>query len=218
MAEPVNTIAASLVRQRLSGVQARLSEISSQTGLDFGSMMSKNVEKQKTDGPQIVYNEAYYRQNPTVCAINVEETVENVGNSAADVKTSEYDGLIETAALKYGVSEALIRAVIKAESSFRPDALSSKGAMGLMQLMPGTAEGLGVTDAFDPAQNVDGGTRYLAAMLGRYDGDIRLALAAYNWGPGAVSSRGLTDLTDPDQLAGIPKSTQAYIERILNML
>jgi len=193
LAEPVNTIAASLVRQRFSSVQARLSEISGQTGLDFGFLVSKNVEKQKTDEPKIVYNEAYYRRNPTISAVNVEETVENVGNSAPN----DFNDLIEEASLKYGVSASLIRAVISAESSFRPDALSSKGAMGLMQLMPGTAEGLGVTDAFDPAQNIDGGTRYLAAMLDRYGGDTRLALAAYNWGPGAVSSRGLTDLTDP---------------------
>jgi soluble lytic murein transglycosylase-like protein len=81
--------------------------------------------------------------------------------------------------------------------------------------MPGTAAGLGVTDAFNPEQNIDGGVRYLRQMLDRWDGDVRLALASYNWGPGAVTRSGVTDLTLSNQLSLIPNSTAGYIDRIL---
>jgi soluble lytic murein transglycosylase-like protein len=116
-----------------------------------------------------------------------------------------YDGLIRLAALEHGVPPALVKAVIAAESLFDADAVSRKGAQGLMQLMPTTASKLGVADPFSADQNVSGGARYLREMLDRY-GDMGRALAAYNAGPTAV-----------DYYRGIPPypETRAYVQRVM---
>ncbi|KAA0893358.1 lytic transglycosylase domain-containing protein [Oryzomonas rubra] len=112
--------------------------------------------------------------------------------------------IIAKASSRYGVDTGLIKAVIKAESNFNPTAVSSAGARGLMQLMPGTARSLGVNDSFDPEQNVMAGTRFLRDLLDRYDGNVDSALAAYNWGPGNVDRR-------PDRM---PRETQNYLVRV----
>jgi soluble lytic murein transglycosylase-like protein len=113
---------------------------------------------------------------------------------------------VQQAAAKYNLAPDLIRGVIRAESNFQADAVSSAGAKGLMQLMPDTAKELGVTNPFDIQQNVDGGARYLRQMLDRFGGDLKLALAAYNAGPGAV-----------EQFKGdVPFSeTRHYVRRVL---
>jgi len=100
------------------------------------------------------------------------------------------DQEIEAAAARHNVDPNLVRAVVRAESNYRPDVVSRSGAMGLMQLMPGTAEILGVTDPFCIHQNIDGGTRYLRRMLDLFDNDLTLALAAYNAGQGNVRRHG----------------------------
>lgn len=122
---------------------------------------------------------------------------------------SRYDHLIRRASDRYQVGFGLIKAVIHAESAFNPRAVSRKGALGLMQLMPGTAREMGVRDVFSPEQNISGGTRYLKQMLLRYNNDLRLSLAAYNAGPNLV-----------DRLGGVPPfpETHQYIYRVLELI
>ncbi len=117
----------------------------------------------------------------------------------------EYDGLIGLTAREHEIEPALVKAVIAVESNFDPEAVSRKGAQGLMQLMPVTASRLGVEDPLRPTENVRGGTRYLRLMLDRY-GDVERAVAAYNAGPGAV-----------DRYGGVPPypETQDYVRRVL---
>lgn len=109
----------------------------------------------------------------------------------------------------------LIKAVIDTESSFNPNVVSSAGAKGLMQLMDGTARGLGVSNSFDPAQNIDGGVRYLSYQLKRFDGQEKMALAAYNAGPGRVIDLGVgNDQELLEKLSLLPKETQSYLTKI----
>lgn len=129
------------------------------------------------------------------------------GRLGTSSSSGPYDKYIENAAAKYGVDPAFIKAVMIAESGGNPDARSSAGALGLMQLMPATARGLGVTNPLDPAQNIEGGARYLKGQLDRFK-DMRLALAAYNAGPGAVRKYG-----------GVPpyKETQNYVNKVMDL-
>jgi hypothetical protein len=117
---------------------------------------------------------------------------------------SAIDRVVRRASESYGVNPALIKAVIRAESDFDPHATSDKGAMGLMQLMPETAEELGVSDPYDSEENIMAGTRYLKTLLNRYQGNIPLALAGYNWGMGNVEKH-------PEKM---PAETRTYIARV----
>lgn len=121
------------------------------------------------------------------------------------LNTQAYRREIQSAASFNALEESLIRAIIHAESAYQPDARSPKGAQGLMQLMPQTAAELEVADPFDPADNIDGGARYLAQLLSEFDGDLDLAAAAYNAGPNAVYQHG-----------GIPPydETREYVRRV----
>jgi len=119
---------------------------------------------------------------------------------------SPFDGLIVAAAQRHGLDPAVLKGLIRAESNFDPTASSGAGAAGLVQLMPGTAAALGVTDRLDPAQSIDGGARYLRQQLDAFGGDLTKALAAYNAGPGAVRRFG-----------GVPPyaETQAYVQKVV---
>ncbi len=120
--------------------------------------------------------------------------------------TKKFDGIIQDAARRYGVDFSLLKAIIRAESSFDPQAISRKGARGLMQIMPQNFQTLDIQDPFDPQQNIMGGARYFRSLLDRYQGKVALTLAAYNAGPTAV-----------DRYRRIPPyaETQNYVEKVL---
>ena len=143
--------------------------------------------------------ETYLQKN------NASLPILKAGDNSGNVPES-FEKMIETVSSRYQVDPALVKAVVQSESNFDASAVSAAGAQGLMQLMPETAQDLGVEDALDPMQNLEGGVRYLKQMLNQYDGNVSLALAAYNAGPGAVA-----------QYEGIPpyEETQTYVNRVL---
>ena len=130
------------------------------------------------------------------------------GRSSAATRglTPEVNAMIQRIARKHGVPAALVKAVARAESGFKSDAVSPAGAQGMMQLMPATGKGLGVSDPFNAEQSIEGGTRYLKNALRMFNGDVRLALAAYNAGPNAVK-----------KYDGIPPyaETQNYVKKVM---
>ncbi len=129
-----------------------------------------------------------------------------IQSNTQNATKSQILNVVNQIAEKHGVDEKLVQALIKQESGFNPKAKSKAGAMGLMQLMPSTAKNLGVQDPYNIVQNVEGGVKYLKSMLNKYNGNVILALAAYNAGPGAV-----------DKYDGVPpyKETQNYVRNIL---
>lgn len=137
-------------------------------------------------------------------------TVNSTENFSSYLQTTaSLEEIFTEASERYNVPKDLIKAIAKTESDFDPNATSGSGAQGLMQLMPATARELGVTDAYDPYQNVMGGTKYISQLLDKYDGDVKLALAAYNAGSGNVKKYG-----------GIPpfKETQNYVVKVMNFM
>lgn len=125
--------------------------------------------------------------------------------SVDSMKKTKYDAIFKKAAKKYGVSESLLKGIAKAESNFNAKSVSSSGAMGVMQLMPETAKGLGVDNPYDPEENIMGGAKCIASKIKEFNGDVRLALAAYNAGSGAVKRNG-----------GVPSYCKSYVSKVLS--
>ncbi|NMB53310.1 MAG: lytic transglycosylase domain-containing protein [Leptolinea sp.] len=149
----------------------------------------------------------------TLSSKGVDSDLSELFGSSSSSKTSgssansSFESIIQKASQKYGVDADLVKAVIQNESNFDASAISSAGAMGLMQLMPATAESLGVENPLDPAENIEGGVKLLRELLNQFGGNLSNTLAAYNAGPGAVT-----------QYDGVPpyQETQTYVKRVLS--
>lgn len=152
--------------------------------------------------PSSKINSSKLNYNPEI----TNTTIPNIPVTQKSYTRQEISDIISEESKKHGIDEKLVKALIKQESGFNPTIESKAGAVGLMQLMPSTAKSLGVKNSKDPRQNVDGGIRYLKSMMEKYNGNLILALAAYNAGPGAV-----------DKYHGVPpyKETQNYVKNIL---
>jgi hypothetical protein len=151
----------------------------------------------------------------SLAALNKAYTPLQTMSNASSV--SQYESLIQEASNRYGVDSSLVKAVIQQESEFNHQAVSPAGAKGLMQLMDGTGRGFGVTNPFDPKQNVDAGTHFLSNLIQKYNGNEGVALAAYNAGPGRVDRLGIKNDQDlATKLHLLPKETQAYVSQVFS--
>lgn len=178
--------------------------------VNFGQLLLNPKVKRVNavlSSPQTTTNvDDAYAQIEELQRINLNQSIEQVSSVSQSKGKHQLTNLISQVCKKHGVDEKLVHAVIKQESNYNPKAKSKAGALGLMQLMPGTAKSLGVKDPYNTVQNLDGGVRYLKSMLNKYNGNVILALAAYNAGPNAV-----------DKYDGVPpyKETQQYVRNIL---
>ncbi|RAI10154.1 MAG: hypothetical protein DKM23_07415 [Candidatus Melainabacteria bacterium] len=172
--------------QRINAIERQFASLSQQT------MLTVDAPKTDADFQKILDKKV--------------EDVKSGHTKGERVPNSEIDNLIEQYSAKNGLDKDFVKSVVRHESGFNVNATSKCGAMGLMQLMPATAQGLGVTNAYDAEQNIAGGTKYLKGLMDRFDNNKELALAAYNAGPNAVKKYG-----------GVPpyKETQNYVKNIM---
>ena len=187
-----------------NNVQSFEKVLSNTTATNFGSLL---LNKNSLDVNGKIYNnESLSNLSMSQALQKLEPENETSSINSTYASKSQLISMINQVAQKHGVDEKLVQALIKQESGFNPNAKSKVGAIGLMQLMPSTAKAMGVKNPYNAAQNVEGGVKYLKSMLNKYNGNIILALAAYNAGPGAV-----------DKYSGVPpyKETENYVKNIL---
>ena len=203
-----NMINMSLVLGRIEEIERKGRSFS---GLETNQNVNASVKKERFVD---LFDEEMKRTNrsqdlPFLNIDPVDPSDPKMPGTGRTMNKSEWDKYITRYAKEYGVDEDLVRAVIRVESANNPNALSRKGAMGLMQLMPGTAKMLGVKDAWDPEQNIRGGVKYLSQLSDKFNGDLVKILAGYNAGPGRV-----------DQYNGIPPfvETQNYVRKVMALL
>lgn len=214
-----------LMNQMLSSISKASSldgESSTQQNI-FNMLMQSMLDSTKDSNGNVDINKLKFLENSdlsnlgygagteldklySVSDLNGNNSITNDINKDIHINNLSIDEAVDNASKKYGVDKKLILAVIQQESSFNPNSTSSAGAMGLMQLMPGTASELGVNNAYDINQNVDGGTKYLKSLLDTF-GNYKMAIAAYNAGPGAVEKSG-------DNIAKLPSETQDYVAKV----
>ena len=218
------------VKARMSQVAARRSEVMKKPEAVFKNILEEKLGIVSPASNTVNTTAAADAADVFLSSANLQNTALGLQTSVLGTQSTEsaasevyseislqaqpYMGLIQSASEKYGLPENLIMGVIKAESDFNPGCVSYAGAMGLMQLMPENADEAGLTDPFDPAQNIDAGTGEIARYLDRYDGDLKLALAAYNTGPGNVAKRGVTSSQSEAYLT-IPQSVRDYVDRVI---
>lgn len=199
----------------------RLSMLSSITSDD--SLSTQNNNTQTSEIFQLLLQEMLQSSsgNSTnsvpqqITSINDGETTNTnteLAGSSNGSSSSDIEDAIKKAAQKYGVDEDFIKAVIKQESGFHPDSVSKAGAEGLMQLMPKTAESLGVKNPFDVLENVDGGTKYIKNLMDAFGGSKELALSAYNGGISRMNRRGVDTV---GEISNMPSETQNYVAKVM---
>lgn len=194
------------------GVRAFKEHLTSQGNGTDNPMQSVNFEKTLKEAKQNynlqAINEKKSEKTNTTTTIN-KNSVTSTVKKEYSATAKQLEDIFMKASKKYNVSIDLLKAVAKQESNFQITAVSKSGAQGIMQLMPATAKALGVTDSFDPEQNIMGGAKFLSQMLERYNSNITLALAAYNAGPGSV-----------DKYNGVPpyEETQDYVVKVANYM
>lgn len=184
--------------QKVNNTPSFENVLQSTTTSNFGTLLLDPRLKQ--------VNADIIKESPQISFSNALQEAGAIQANTQAATKSQILNVVNQIAEKHGVDEKLVQALIKQESGFNPKAKSKAGAMGLMQLMPSTAKNLGVQDPYNIVQNVEGGVKYLKSMLNKYNGNVILALAAYNAGPGAV-----------DKYDGVPpyKETQNYVKNIL---
>lgn len=183
------------------------SDSSSEQADTSAAKNTSEAASEDTGSKKVTYRDPITGKSVTYIDVSEEDTsyTAKKTTSVDAMKETKYDAYFKKAAQRYGVSESLLKAIAKAESNFNARDVSSAGAKGVMQLMPETAKSLGVKDVFDPEQNIMGGAKCIKQKLKEFNGNVRLALAAYNAGSGAVKRTG-----------GVPSYCKSYVNKVLS--